>query len=45
VEETRPDYLLLLAWNLRDEIIEQMSYVRDFGCRFVTPVPVIRVLE
>jgi hypothetical protein len=45
VEETRPDYLLLLAWNLRDEIIEQMSYVREFGCRFVTPVPVIRVLE
>ena len=43
VEQTRPDYLLLLAWNLRDEIIEQMSHVRDFGCRFVTPVPEIRV--
>jgi SAM-dependent methyltransferase len=45
IDETRPDYLLLLAWNLRDEIIEQMAHVRDFGCRFVTPVPVIRVLE
>ena len=45
IEETRPDYLLLLAWNLRDEIIEQMAHVRDFGCRFVTPVPVIRILE
>ena len=43
VGETRPDYLLLLAWNLRDEIMEQMSHVRDFGCRFVTPVPEIRI--
>jgi hypothetical protein len=44
VAETRPDYLLLLAWNLRNEIMEQMSHVRDFGCQFVTPVPEIRII-
>jgi SAM-dependent methyltransferase len=45
VEETRPDYLLLLAWNLRDEIIEQMSHLRAFGCRFLVPIPHTTVYE
>jgi 2-polyprenyl-3-methyl-5-hydroxy-6-metoxy-1,4-benzoquinol methylase len=45
VEETRPDYLLLLAWNLREEIMEQMSHVRAFGCRFVVPIPNTTVHE
>ena len=39
VARTKPDYLLLLAWNLKDEIIEQMGHVRAFGCRFVVPIP------
>jgi SAM-dependent methyltransferase len=37
--ETRPDYVLLLPWNLKDEIVEQMSAVREWGGRFVVPVP------
>jgi hypothetical protein len=45
VAETRPDYLLLLAWNLRDEILEQMAHVREWGCRFVTPIPRVAVHE
>ena len=45
VEETRPDYLLLLAWNLKDEIIEQMSHLRAFGCRFLVPIPHTTVYE
>jgi SAM-dependent methyltransferase len=44
VREDRPDYLLLLAWNLRDEITEQMSHVREWGCRFVVPVPRLEVV-
>jgi SAM-dependent methyltransferase len=36
---TKPDYLLLLAWNLREEIMEQMKDVRSWGCKFVVPVP------
>lgn len=43
VRETRPDYLLILPWNLKDEIIEQMEYVREWGCKFVTPIPSIEV--
>ncbi len=43
VVETRPDYLLLLPWNLKDEIIEQMAHVREWGCRFVTPIPRVAV--
>ncbi len=39
VERTRPDFLLILPWNLKDEIVEQMSHVRAFGCRFVVPIP------
>jgi SAM-dependent methyltransferase len=39
VERTRPDFLLLLAWNLKEEIMEQMAHVREFGCRFVVPIP------
>ena len=44
VADTRPDYLLLLPWNLKEEIVEQMSWVREFGCRFVTPIPRLEVL-
>jgi hypothetical protein len=45
IAETRPDYVLILPWNLRDEIVRQMAHVRDWGGRFVTPIPTTRVLE
>ena len=44
VAETRPDYLLLLAWNLRDEIVDQMGWIREWGGRFVVPVPEVAVI-
>ena len=44
VKETRPDYLFILPWNLKDEIIEQMAYIRDWGGRFVVPIPNVEVL-
>ncbi len=43
--ETRPDFLLVLPWNLAPEITAQMAYVREWGCRFVIPIPEVRVLE
>ncbi len=43
VRETRPDYLIILAWNLKDEIMQQMAYVREWGCRFVVAIPEIQV--
>jgi SAM-dependent methyltransferase len=43
--ETRPDYVLILPWNLRDEIVEQMAGIREWGGRFVVPIPETRVLD
>jgi len=45
IARERPDYVLILPWNLRDEIMSEMSHVRDWGGRFVTAVPTLRVLE
>lgn len=44
VRETRPDYLLILPWNLTDEIIETNSFIRDWGGRFVVPIPDLRII-
>ncbi|WP_428395232.1 methyltransferase domain-containing protein [Lichenicoccus sp.] len=41
--EARPDYLLILPWNLREEIVEQMAVHRGWGGRFVVPIPSIEV--
>lgn len=45
IAETRPDYLLILPWNLREEIMAQMAYIRDWGGRFAVPIPEVRVYE
>jgi len=42
--ETRPDYDLILPWNLRREITEQMAGIREWGARFVVPIPHVHVL-
>jgi SAM-dependent methyltransferase len=39
IRETRPDYVLILPWNLRDEIVEQLEFARAWGCRFIVPIP------
>lgn len=41
--ETKPDYLLILAWNLKDEVMEQMKFVREWGGHFVVPLPEVTV--
>lgn len=45
IRKTQPDYVLILPWNLKDEIMERLSFVRDWGCQFVVPIPVARVLS
>ncbi len=45
VKETKPDYLLILPWNLKEEIMEQMSYIRDWGGKFVVFIPEVKVYE
>lgn len=43
IKETQPDYLLILPWNLKNEVMAQMSYVRDWGCQFVVPIPHVNI--
>ena len=43
LRETKPDYVLVLPWNLRDEVFAQLAYVREWGGRFVTAVPELTV--
>jgi SAM-dependent methyltransferase len=45
IREARPDYVLILPWNFKDEIMEQMSFIREWGGRFVVPIPEARVLD
>jgi SAM-dependent methyltransferase len=44
IMETRPDYVLILPWNLTDEITAQMSYIRTWNGRFVVPIPEVKIL-
>ena len=43
IQETQPDYLLILPWNLKDEIMSQMAYIRDWGGKFVVPIPEVKI--
>ncbi len=44
IAEDRPDYVLILPWNLRTELTEQLSYVREWGGRLVFPIPTLEVV-
>ncbi len=44
IAETRPDFVVILPWNLQDEVVEQMAQIRDWGGRFVVPIPGLKVL-
>lgn len=41
--EQKPDYVLILPWNIKDEIMEQHSYIKEWGGKFVTPIPELTV--
>ena len=42
IREERPDYILILPWNLQDEIVSQLSYIREWGAQFVIPIPKLK---
>ena len=43
LQQTRPDYVVILPWNLRDELVAQLAYIRDWDGQFVTAVPCLKV--
>jgi SAM-dependent methyltransferase len=45
IDEAKPDYLLILPWNLKNEIAEQMRHVRAWGCKMIVPIPNVEVID
>jgi len=45
IKETKPDFILVLPWNLKDEIISELNYVKSWGCQFIIPIPEVTVLQ
>jgi len=45
IKETKPDYILVLPWNLIDEISRQHSYISEWGGKFVVPIPEVKVID
>jgi SAM-dependent methyltransferase len=43
IRETKPDYLLILPWNLATEVEQQMAHIREWGGRFVVPIPQVKI--
>ena len=43
--QTRPDYVLILPWNVKEEVMQQMAGIRTWGGRFVVPIPEVKVFE
>ena len=45
IKETKPDFLFILPWNLKKEIMNQHNYIRDWGGKFVVPIPELTILD
>lgn len=45
IAERKPDYLFILVWNLKDEVMKQMSFIREWGGEFVIPLPQLNVAK
>ncbi len=43
IRETQPDYVFILPWNFKDEIVDQLAYIREWGGQFVVPIPEVTV--
>lgn len=45
ISQSKPDYILILPWNLKEEISQSMGFVREWGCQFVVPIPTVEILD
>jgi SAM-dependent methyltransferase len=43
IRETKPDYVMILPWNFKDEIMAQVAYIREWGAQFIVPIPEARI--
>jgi len=44
LKDAKPDFVLILPWNLKEEIVAQLSYIKDWGGKFVVPIPELQIL-
>ncbi len=44
IKKFKPDYIIILPWNIKEEIMEQLDYVKEWGCRFVIAIPKMKIL-
>ena len=44
IKKSKPDYLLILPWNLQEEIMTEMSFIREWGGKFIIPIPEVHVI-
>jgi hypothetical protein len=45
LREFKPDYILILPWNLQKEIVAQLAYAREWGAKFIVPIPTALVID
>ena len=45
IDTTKPDYVLILPWNLQEEIMQQLSHIKDWGGQWVVPIPELQILK
>lgn len=45
IRESKPDYVLILPWNIKEEIVKQLDYVKEWGCKFIVAVPELKVIS
>lgn len=45
LKEAKPDFVIILPWNLKDEITQQLAYIKEWGGKFVVPIPSLQIIE
>ncbi|MFT3907929.1 MAG: class I SAM-dependent methyltransferase [Ferruginibacter sp.] len=45
IKQTKPDYIIILPWNLREEVTAQLKYIKDWGGKFVIPIPSLQIID
>ncbi|MFT3934708.1 MAG: class I SAM-dependent methyltransferase [Chitinophagaceae bacterium] len=44
LKDNKPDFVIILPWNLKEEITDQLSYIRNWGAKFVVPIPALQII-
>jgi 2-polyprenyl-3-methyl-5-hydroxy-6-metoxy-1,4-benzoquinol methylase len=44
IKKDKPDFIIILPWNIKDEIVKQLDYVKEWGCKFVVPIPKLQII-